>query len=108
MRFFLMWMASFLSEVSLPQNGPSPLLGDNLGAIALTKTTKGHKLSKHLDICHHLICDMVEENKISVTPIRMPDSLADLMTKPLPKVTHNHFVQMLNLIWKRRSREGEC
>jgi hypothetical protein len=55
-----MWLTEFLNEEFLSQPTPFTLLGDNLGSIALTKTTKGHNLSKNIDINYHFICDLVE------------------------------------------------
>jgi hypothetical protein len=104
-----MWLAEFMREALLPQPDPFTMFGDNLGSIALTKTTKGHHLAKHIDIKYHFIRDLVEAKHLEVKPIRTHDNIADLMTKPLSKNTHNKFIQILGLDWMRkRMRQGEC
>lgn len=79
-----MWMKSFLDEIYLPQPAPFPLNGDNLESISLTETTKGHGLSKHLDIRYHYIRDRVGDRDISVSAVRTTENITDIMTKALP------------------------
>jgi hypothetical protein len=43
-----MWLSEFMYEALLPQPTLFTLLGDNLGS-------KGHHLSKHIDIRHHFL-----------------------------------------------------
>ncbi|KAF8831255.1 hypothetical protein HHX47_DHR1000495 [Lentinula edodes] len=47
------WLDSFLSEVDLPQDGPTTLLGDNFGSVCLTENSKRHALVKHIEMRHH-------------------------------------------------------
>ena len=104
-----MWLAEFMDQALLPQPTPFILLGDNLGSISLTKTTKGHQLSKHIDIRHHFLRDLVESQRLEVKPVRTNDNIADIMTKPLSKNVHNRFIRILGLDWMReRARQGEC
>lgn len=44
------WMTSFMSEAGLAQPLPSILYNDNSGSVALTKSKKGHKKAKHIQI----------------------------------------------------------
>jgi hypothetical protein len=104
-----MWMSEFMREALLLQPTPFTLLGDNLGSIALTKMTKGHNLSKHIDIRHHFLRDLVESKRLEVKPILTNDNLADILTKPLSKNVHKHFVWILGLNWMRECMcQGEC
>lgn len=101
-----MWMKNFLSEINLAQPPPFLLNGDNLGSLSLTETTKGHGLSKHIDIRYHYIRDRVKEGDIAVRAVRTTENVADILTKALPRVAHERFVREMGLDWKRRDTRG--
>lgn len=49
------WLASFLSEVDLQQEGVIKMLGDNFGSVCLSENPKRHALVKHIEMRHHYI-----------------------------------------------------
>ena len=59
---------------------------DNNGAVLLAHNPEFHPKTKHIQNKYHFIRRAVEEKKITVTHIRAEDQLADIFTKPLPKV----------------------
>jgi hypothetical protein len=65
----LRWMYSFLDEVKLPQPLPAQLFGDNLSAIQLSKSTRGHARTKHIDIRHHYLREQVEDGELTLTHV---------------------------------------
>jgi hypothetical protein len=87
-----LWMFSFMSEVGLARKFPAILHGDNAASIALTLNTKGHAHAKHIDIRHHYIRERVAEGEIGLVQIPSEENLADIFTKPLPRVTHQKLV----------------
>ena len=92
-----LWMYSFMSEVGLTRNFPAILYGDNASSIALTVNTKGHARAKHIDIRHHYIREHVSNGEIKVVHVPSEDNLADLLTKPLNRVTHQKLVRALKM-----------
>ena len=64
-----------------------PMFCDNNGAVLLAHNPEFHPKTKHIQNKYHFIRRAVEEKKITVTHIRAEDQLADIFTKPLPKVT---------------------
>ncbi|KAK8934594.1 hypothetical protein KSP39_PZI014788 [Platanthera zijinensis] len=58
---------------------------DNNSAIALSKNPVYHSRSKHIDIKHHFIRELLEKKTIEVEFCPTKRQLADLMTKPLPR-----------------------
>ncbi|CAK5280773.1 unnamed protein product [Mycena citricolor] len=102
------WMKNWMAEVSLPQELPLKILGDNLGSISLTETTKGHGLAKHIDIRYHYIRDRVSEGEINVASVPGKSNVADIMTKALGKADHERICHALGLDWRRSDRQGEC
>lgn len=92
-----LWMYSFMSEVGLKLELPAVLHGDNAASIALTLNTKGHACAKHINIRHHYIRERVAEGQIELVQIPSKENLADILTKLLPRVTHQKLTQALKL-----------
>ena len=47
------WTRSLLSELGECLDGPTPILGDNQGAIALAKNPVDHKRTRHINVRNH-------------------------------------------------------
>ena len=59
------------------------IMEDNTGAIKLSNNAQFHKRTKHIDIKHHYIRELVEENKLRIIYINTKNQLADPLTKPV-------------------------
>lgn len=70
---------------------------DNQSAIALCKNPVFHERSKHIDIRYHYVRDCVEEEKIVVEYVRTGAQLADILTKPLPRVRFQEMKEMIGM-----------
>jgi len=81
------------------------MLGDNQGAIALTKNPQLHERSKHIDVCYHFIRDLVEQKRCNITFIPTVDMIADGMTKPLARVKFEAFRGQTGVVVKDRRRD---
>ena len=90
----ILWMYSEMEEVGYPQEKP---YNDNTGVVTLTKNTKHNSQVKHIDIRHHFICDCVKNRDISVLHVPSISNLADLFTKALGHVAHQHTCLLLCL-----------
>jgi hypothetical protein len=91
------WMQSWLSEANIKYNLPGVIRGDNRGAIALTKNTRGHGKVKHINIRHHYIHELLQSGVIVMEQVTSADNLADLFTKPLPRDHHHRLLAALNI-----------
>ncbi|KAL3507223.1 hypothetical protein ACH5RR_032605 [Cinchona calisaya] len=60
-----------------------PIRCDNTSAINLTKNPVMHSKTKHIDVKHHFIRDLVCKKQICVDFVSTLDQLADILTKPL-------------------------
>ena len=61
------------------------MLGDNMSSIKMTKNDKFHGRTKHIDIQHYFIRELVEQNEIFIHYINTKDMLANDFTKALEK-----------------------
>ena len=63
--------------------GTLTLFCDNMSAINISKNPVQHSRTKHIDIRHHFIRELVENKCIVLEHVGTNDQLADLFTKPL-------------------------
>ena len=59
------------------------LFCDNLSAINISKNPIQHSRTKHIDIRHHFIRDLVEDKVITLKHVATELQLADIFTKAL-------------------------
>ena len=56
---------------------------DNISAINISKNPVQHSRTKHIDIQHHFIRDLVEQEVIKIDYVQTENQIADIFTKPL-------------------------
>jgi len=83
-------MASCCQEVKFTNMLLKELLGDfkpaivyedNVGAIFLVKNQQVGVRTKHIDVCHHFICNMESNNELDVCFCRSKSNPSDICTK---------------------------
>ena len=93
----VLWLCSFLSLLKLPVPRPFPILSDNQATCSLSNSTAISACSKHIDICHHSLCDQVQSGSFSTTWIPTEDMPADIFNKALPFVTFSQHHDVIGL-----------
>jgi hypothetical protein len=98
------WIAQVFRDLGFPKyigkdTNKVQMLGDNQGAIALTKNPHLHERSKHIDVCYHFVRDLAEQGKLDVAYVPTADMVADGMTKPLQRVAFERFKNQLGVIY---------
>ncbi|CAM8944471.1 unnamed protein product [Rhodiola kirilowii] len=78
----LLWMKQMLSEYRVEQKEMT-LYCDNMSAISISKNPVHHSRTKHIDIRHHFIRELVEQKVVTLQHVTMDKQLADIFTKPL-------------------------
>jgi hypothetical protein len=91
------WLRILLDDISVKQCNPSVLFEDNHGAIELSRNSKFHARTKHIDVSYHYVREKVNQNIVSVVYCASKDMLADVMTKGLSKVQFQKFRDMLGV-----------
>ena len=85
----ILWLRQLLTEMMHPIDGPTPLVGDNEGALATAKHDAHHSRMKHIDIKHHFIREHVACGDIKLIWVPTQKQQADILTKGLGKVSFN-------------------
>nr|GEV48564.1 hypothetical protein [Tanacetum cinerariifolium] len=62
-----------------------PIMCDNKDAIDLSKNPVQHSRTKHIEICHHFLCDNVQKGHISIKKVPSIDNITDILTKTLKR-----------------------
>ena len=96
----MIWLRGILEDLGHPQEGPTIIREDNIGAIHLTRNPVFHQRTKHIDVRYHLVRDYIERNLLEVEYCETNNMLADFFTKALPKAKFQQLRNKIN-IWKR-------
>jgi hypothetical protein len=78
----LLWMKTLLGDYRFTQ-GTMFINCDNTSAINISKNPVQHSWTKHIDIRHHFMRDLVESEVVSLSFIPTENQLVDILTKPL-------------------------
>ena len=93
------WLHSLHSELGILQTDILTLMhGDNEGSVAMAKNPVFHKRTKHIDICWHWVCDLVQDSVIEFESVHNLDQMADILTKALACFKHKKHVQEMGLV----------
>ena len=77
------FLQQLLDGLGFLPEGPSPLHCDNDAASQLTEDQTGHPSVKHIRVKFHSVCQLIEEESLRITHVRLADNTADILTKLL-------------------------
>jgi hypothetical protein len=93
-----LWHQALFDKLKIPQSKTSILFSDNQAAISISHHPKFHVHTKHIDITHHFLCDLVDSGTIETTYIQTHENLADLFTKGLSRPLHEDLTTGIGVI----------
>jgi hypothetical protein len=93
------WIRSFINDLRIPglYVKSVPLFIDCNSALRLTHNPEFHSKSKHIEVKHHFIREKVEEGTIDTKRVSTRNNIADILTKALPRETHETLITRLGL-----------
>ncbi|CAI7809046.1 unnamed protein product, partial [Closterium sp. NIES-53] len=90
------WLTFLLQELGFPQSTPT-LWCDNQSTIHISQDPVYHTRTKHIELRHFFIHDLVQQEQLTVEYVASDCNLADLFTKPLGKVPHHRLLGAMGL-----------
>jgi hypothetical protein len=93
----VLWFRNIFAELGFPQVDPTTIFCDNQGTVACTHDPHAHSRMKHISIREHFIRDCVMKRLVNVVYVSNQENTADLFTKPLGRILHSRWVEMLGL-----------
>ena len=82
----VVWMKQMLEDIHIYHDEPIPIFCDNTGAISTSKNPVMHSKTKHIPIEYHFLRDQVISKIAKLEYVGTKDQIADIFTKPLPKM----------------------
>ena len=92
-----LWLCSLLLEIFKPIKPPTTLFCDNQSAIALMQDHQYHAHTKHIDVCYHFICWVIEQGSLHLIYCPTDDMVAYILIKALPSIIVKQFAAGLRL-----------
>ena len=93
----LLWMQKLLLDYSIRQEHLT-IYCDNTSAINISKNPVQHSRTKHKEIQHHFIWELVEDGTLTLEFIHTDDQKANLFTKPLDSKRFEFLCQNIGVI----------
>ncbi|XP_041446831.1 secreted RxLR effector protein 161-like [Xenopus laevis] len=87
----VVWLQQLIKDLGKPTSEPTVLFEDNQACIKLATSEKMNARTKHIDVRHHYIHDLVDQKVIVLIYCESEKMIADAMTKPLAR---NRFVDL--------------
>ena len=78
----VVWPRKLLTDLRVTLPGPTVLVEDNQGVIAIMKNPVGHTRTKHIDIHYHYILEAVQNGIVDLLYYPLEEMKADILTKP--------------------------
>jgi hypothetical protein len=92
------WLRQLMADVGCVQGGATTIMSDNQGSIALAKNPKHHSRTKHIDVQHHFIREVVEDEVVELRYCRTQDMVADVLTKALARERHETLTSAMQIV----------
>jgi hypothetical protein len=93
----VMWWRSFLGETGLDMTGPTTVLCDNMGAVALAANPTHHEKTKHFAVRQQYVRECMNAGHITVAHVPTERNAADVLTKALTKGRHCDCLVLLGM-----------
>ena len=90
------WMRRVLEDLQQVQAAPTEIYCDNQASISMTKNQIFHGRTKHIELHHYFIRDVVTEGTIVVKYCATNEQVADGLTKALQYLKFLKFRSSLN------------
>jgi hypothetical protein len=95
------WLQCLFSELwpGPSLSSPTTLLIDNQLAITIAHNPEFHDHTKHIEVCHHFLCQQYKAQTINLKYVPTNDQTTDILTKGLACKKHEHFTKQMGVCY---------
>ena len=86
---------NILSELGFQQTRPTTIFEDNKSAIKLATNIQVTRKSRHINIRHHYIRELIKNNEVHIVHLPSDQMTSDMLTKPLGPIKFKPFCRIL-------------
>jgi hypothetical protein len=91
------WLRRMLADLQQDQQGATEIFCDNKSTISIARNPAFHGRTKHIELRHHFIRELIAEGKITLKYCSTQEQLADILTKALSKEKFCYFRELLGV-----------
>ena len=81
------------------------LMCDNQNSIHLSNNQAHHEMTKHIDVRHHFIREIIDRKKVKLIKVVGDENDADMFTKVAPLAKLKHCMELLQVAQDDGSKE---
>ncbi|KAF8747055.1 Reverse transcriptase (RNA-dependent DNA polymerase) [Rhizoctonia solani] len=90
-----LWLCQFFEELHLYADAPTLILSNNIAALTLSVESQYHGCSKHINIQHHFMRNIIKQHKVSTLYVPTHENLANAFTKALLAPQFRYLMQSI-------------
>jgi len=94
----LVWLLGMLKEIGVKVQVPVQVYSDSKAAIQIAANPVFHERTKHIEIDCHFIREKLQQGFIKVNYLPTREQPADVLTKGLSKLQHEHLLSKLGVL----------
>ena len=94
----VLWHRTLFQELDSPFASTSTIFTDNQAAISISHHPEFHSRTKHINIAHHFLRDLISQGTINTVYVNTRDNLADIFTKGLSKDLHEDLTARIGVL----------
>ena len=94
----VLWQQSLFTELDFDTYTTSTIFTDNQAAISISHNPEFHARTKHIDIAHHFLRDLISQGTINTVYVNTKDNLADIFTKGLSRESHEDLTERIGVL----------
>ncbi|KAM7516529.1 hypothetical protein LguiA_006112 [Lonicera macranthoides] len=91
------WLRRILTDLQQEQKEATIIYCDNMSTISMTKNPVFHNRSKHIELRHHFIRQLVQKEEIQLEFVNTNEQLADIFTKTVASEKFNKFKAQMKI-----------
>ena len=100
-------LIQLLNQMHLSIPTPITIYGDNQASIASSKNPEFHARTKHIDVIYHYQREKVRDKLVEFIYVPTAEMAADGLTKPLPRVKFERFLELIKMRKLNTMNEGD-